>query len=78
MTALTGTDKQIAWAEQIRSQAIAAVESIANAPDNTPEMIAQTIAWMGCVRNAVWWIEKRHWVRQPENFIRKVTGVIVG
>lgn len=61
---LTGSSKQIAWAETIRQEAIAGLEIAANGiPDEAPDAVRQqaceVIASAKAETRAAWWIDNR-------------------
>jgi len=66
MTTLTGTTKQIEWAERIRAAAMPALDAlramVVAAAERDPEMaakIATTIDSIVDQADASWWIERR-------------------
>lgn len=63
LIALTGTEKQIAWATQIRAEifglAAALAESCARHSPDTAAAAQTELAVLATASNAAWWIENR-------------------
>ena len=61
--ALEGSDRQVAWAESIRSEVIGkARESLdnhryADVPKEQFDIASRTIDWMAAITSSAWWIE---------------------
>lgn len=78
LPALQGTPKQIAWAEQIRSTALAAVDqflSLQGEARRQDPRWAQVEAAVAALRNqaqAAWWIDRRSHGRDARSWLREV------
>jgi len=55
---LTGSEKQIAWAECIRREAISLFSKfIDRVPEDAREMWSKTHNWLGQIESSKWWID---------------------
>lgn len=62
LPALTGSEKQIAWATEIRTDRLAAVDRVI-AETTTPHILERRIgerAYLRNVTDAGWWIDRRN------------------
>lgn len=69
LTALTGSEKQIAWARSIRAEKVNAIATwfasgraraeAANEAESYDEQVAALIAKLGAQASASWWIDRR-------------------
>jgi len=67
MATLTGSEKQIAWAERIRAERIQCIAADADTyskeePEFREELLAALAAFVATVAPASWWIEHRGWM----------------
>lgn len=78
LPALNGTPKQIAWAEQIRSTALAAVEELLaqqgedRRQDPRWAKIEAAVAALRHQAQAAWWIDRRAHGQDARGWIREV------
>lgn len=56
MPQLRGTDKQVRWAESLRTEFVAIVENPHDLPDGLQN---ETLQMMQMVTSAAWWIDQR-------------------
>lgn len=59
MTALTGSAKQIAWAEDIRGETMDAIAALGTRTDDEAARKDRVIAYLGGITSAEWWIDNR-------------------
>lgn len=59
MTALTGSAKQIAWAEDIRRKSMDAIAALKTRTDDEAARKDRIIAYLGGITSAEWWIDNR-------------------
>lgn len=59
MAALTGSAKQIAWAEDLRSETMDAIAALKTRTDNEAAHKDRVIAYLGGITSAEWWIDNR-------------------
>lgn len=59
MAALTGSPKQIAWAEDIRGKTMDAVATLKTRTDDEAARKDRVIAYLGGITSAEWWIDNR-------------------
>ena len=57
MAALTGSPKQIAWAEDLRTESINAVQKIEARTETEAVHKDRLIKYLGSITSAAWWIE---------------------
>ena len=58
MTELTGTPKQIAWAEKIRADIIGKIDKMP-AQKQYEQIKSQVLATLKSIDSASWWIDRR-------------------
>ena len=59
MTALTGSAKQIAWAEDLRIETMDAIAALKTRTDDEAARKDRVIAYLGGITSAGWWIDNR-------------------
>lgn len=59
MTALTGSAKQIAWAEDIRGKTMDAIAALKTRTDDEAAHKDRVIAYLSGITSAEWWIDNR-------------------
>lgn len=59
MVALTGSAKQIAWAEDLRCESINAVKSMVARTETEAVHKDRLIKYLGSITSAAWWIENQ-------------------
>lgn len=59
MAALTGSAKQIAWAEDLRSETMDAIAALKTRTDDEAARKDRVIAYLGGITSAEWWIDNR-------------------
>lgn len=64
---LTGSQKQIAWAESIRQRGILALKNLREYEKGPNEITAKYFDWIEAQRTASFWIENRDRFKYPEN-----------
>ena len=59
MTELTGTPKQIAWAEKIRADIIGKIDNMPAQNEQYEQIKSQVLATLKSIDSASWWIDRR-------------------
>lgn len=57
--ALEGSPKQIAWAEDLRSETMTAIDALKTRTEDEAGRKARVIAYLGGITSAAWWIDNR-------------------
>lgn len=66
---MKGTEKQIAWANEIKTNVMAALDAMANTARK--EQFADFRAWIDSKDNASWWINSWQLTMTENMFLRK-------
>lgn len=61
MIELTGTEKQVNWATELRTKAMADNfrTSFLSRRNGNTELLAECVEYLGTIRNAAWWIQNK-------------------
>lgn len=62
MAALTGSPKQVAWAEDLRSETMGAIAATKTRTESESALKDRVIKYIGGITSAAWWIDNRFFV----------------
>lgn len=57
MVELTGSAKQIAWAEDLRTETMTAIDALKTRTDDEAALKARVVEYLGGITSAAWWID---------------------